>query len=650
MKKTVESGVWCVEARTELEELTIAPDASLSAPEGKSLVMTVDGVTTDARPGTYTGRIVLEVLERVGQFSDFKNEYRCVVFADEAGVRPERSALSGIVGAAVEPHAVTGGTVAIHGDRYNGIAVNNGEFRIRGTKFDVEGRGGDDFEAYGAAITTGNRAEVVIEDVDIHTHGCISAGIITAGDSKVLIRDSRIDCHGDTNEGYFTKFPHLTEVPWVLGLHGTLRSTNVLDQSVTTYYNCKVESNGWGVLSVDFCENAYHNIINTDAVIPADSKYGSGYGAYILNSTHSLFLGVNIDVPDAGFAAGGSQKHIIVGPSSQKLLEKKKKPLALLKKELGGSFASVPERPTVVRAGRFGGMWHQKAEGIWDFYPTTVIEAGDTAFMIKSDDRINNPTIRCDGVTVTAPRIVHLMQSDDPGMGGRLHDPCWAPCAEFTGKIEKDKSHDLADADAKENARCEFRNMTLAGDFFNTRRKPQNLVLTFDAADVTGVISSGTYSHRHVSYYVAEDKRGNRFCTDETGHKLVTIVDHDLLFGKIPVQYMVPLTYETGVFIRDVSDKKKYKPIGYGIYYTNPEYLGDVDVAVTRPVNNGVIAELKNGAVWTVTGRSYLTRLTIGEGCEVRAPEGKTLTMKVGGRAKAIAPGTYRGIIEITVG
>lgn len=649
MKKTVDNGAWLVEARTELSELTLAPGAALCAPEGKCVVMTVDGVVTDAKPGTYAGKIVLEVLERVEQFSDFKNDYRCVVFADEGGVHPERSALSGLVGGEVSDSGVTGGTVTIHGDRYNGIAVNNGTFRIRGTKFEVEGRGGDDFEAYGAAITVGNQAEVVAEDVDIHTHGCISSGIITAGDSQVLIRDSVIDCHGDTNEGYFTKFPHLTEVPWVLGLHGTLRSTNVLDQSNTTYYNCKARSNGWGVLSVDFCENAYHNIINTDAVIPADSKYGSGYGAYILNSTHSLFLGVHMDVPDVGFAAGGSQKHIVVGPSSQKLLKKKEKQLALLKKELGGSFESVPERPTVIRAGRFGGMWHHKAEGVWDFYPSTVIEAGDTAFMIKSDDRINNPTIRCDGVSVSAPRIVHLMQSDDPGMGGRLHDPCWAPTSEFVGKPEKDRAHDLADETSKTNARCEFKNMTLSGDFYNTRRKGQNLVLVFDGTQVEGVISSGTFSHRHVSYYVAEDRQGNRFCTDETGHKLVTIVDHDLLFGKIPVQYMVPLTYETGVFIRDVSDKKKYKPIGYGIYYTNPEYLGDVDIAVSRPVNNGVIVELKRGASWTVTGTGYLTKLTIEKGALVQAPEGKTLTMKVNGRERPILPGTYHGVITLSV-
>jgi hypothetical protein len=648
-KKTVGTGVWTVEQRTELTELTVAPGAQIAAPEGKSLVMTVDGVTTDVKPGDYCGKIVLEVLDAVPKFSDFENEYRCIVYADADGVRQNKSALSGLVDGEVAPHSVTGGTIEIHGDCYNGIAVNDGTFRITDTKFEVEGRGGDDFEAFGAAITTGNRAEVVIDHVDIHTHGCISAGIITAGDSEVLVKDSTIDCEGDTNEGYYTKFPHLTEVPWVLGLRGTLRSTNVLDQAVTTYYNCHVRSNGWGVLSVDFCEDAYHTIVNTDAIIDKDSKYASGYGAYILNSTHSTFLGVQMDVPDIGFAAGGSEKNILVGPSSQELLATKEKELALLKRELGGSLASVPERPTVIRSGRFGGMWHHKAAGTWDFRPTTVIEAGDTAFFIKSDDRINNPTILCDGVTVKAPRIVHLMQSDDSGIGNRLHDGSWSPRAEFIKNLKREKEHNLSDATLESNARCEFKNMTLEGDFYNTRWHGQNLVLVFDHTTVDGVISSGTYSHRHISYYLAQDKQGNRFCTDLDGHKMVTVEDHDILFGKMPVSYLLPLTYETGRFIRDTSDKKKYKPIGYGIYFTNPEYLGDVDIAPSRPLNNGVIVELKNGASWTVAASGYLTALTIGEGCTVQAPAGKKLTMKIGGREKELVPGSYKGIISLTV-
>ena len=649
MKKTVKTGAWLVEKKTELEALMIGAGASVAAPEGKTVIMTVNGVTTDIKPGSYRGKVVLEVLDAVTKFSDFENDYKCIVYADENGVQECKSALSGIVGAEVTANSVKGGSVTICGDKYNGIAVNNGKFRIESTKFRVEGRGGDDFEAYGAAITTGNQAEVVIDNVDIKTHGCISTGIITAGDSHVLIKDSKIDCKGDTNEGYYTKFPHLTEVPWVLGLRGTLRSTNVLDQAVTTYYNCKTESNGWGVLSVDFCEGAVHNIVNTDAVIKKTSKYASGYGAYILNSTYSTFLGAYFDVPDVGFAAGGSEKNILVGPSSQELLESKSKELALLKQELGGSFASVPERPTVVKSGRFGGMWHHKAAGTWDFRPSTVIEAGDTAFFIKSDKRINNPTILCDGVKVKAPRIVHLMQSDDPGMGSRLHDPCWAPVSEFYNEIKKNKEHDLTDAASADNARCEFKNMKLTGDFFNTRREAQNLVLVFDNTKVNGVISSGTFKHKNVSYYIARDKDGKQFCIDAEGHKLATIEDHDMLFGKFPVTYTLPLTYETGVFVPDMTDKKKYKAVGYAIYFTDPEYLGDVDINVTKPVNNGVVVEMKNGSVWTVAETGYLTGLTIEEGCKIKAPAGKTVTMKVNGRAKEIKPGSYKGTITLVV-
>ena len=46
-------------------------------------------------------------------------------------------------------------------------------------------------------------------------------------------------------------------------------------------------------------------------------------------------------------------------------------------------------------------------------------------------------------------------------------------------------------------------------------------------------------------------------------------------------------------------------------------------------VNNGVIVTLTNGSKWTVTGKSYLTKLVIEEGASVVAPTGRTLTMKV---------------------
>jgi hypothetical protein len=59
--KNINEGTWVVEESVALSSLTIAEGASLAAPEGKSLTMTVDGVKTEIAPGTYTGRIALTV-------------------------------------------------------------------------------------------------------------------------------------------------------------------------------------------------------------------------------------------------------------------------------------------------------------------------------------------------------------------------------------------------------------------------------------------------------------------------------------------------------------------------------------------------------------------------------------------------------------
>jgi hypothetical protein len=65
-------------------------------------------------------------------------------------------------------------------------------------------------------------------------------------------------------------------------------------------------------------------------------------------------------------------------------------------------------------------------------------------------------------------------------------------------------------------------------------------------------------------------------------------------------------------------------------------------------VNNGVIVGLYN-STWTVTGTSYLTSLTIGDGSSVVAPKGQKLTMTVDGAAKPIKAGGYEGAIVLNV-
>jgi hypothetical protein len=52
---------WTVAGTSYLTALTIANGATIKAPKGKKLTMTIDGVKTKIAAGTYTGKIVMEV-------------------------------------------------------------------------------------------------------------------------------------------------------------------------------------------------------------------------------------------------------------------------------------------------------------------------------------------------------------------------------------------------------------------------------------------------------------------------------------------------------------------------------------------------------------------------------------------------------------
>jgi hypothetical protein len=78
--------------------------------------------------------------------------------------------------------------------------------------------------------------------------------------------------------------------------------------------------------------------------------------------------------------------------------------------------------------------------------------------------------------------------------------------------------------------------------------------------------------------------------------------------------------------------------------------LGIVTNTAQAAVNNGVIVQLDSGSTWTVTGTSYLTRLSLAADAAVRAPLGGSVTMTVDGTTTAVTPGrTYTGAITLTV-
>lgn len=82
----------------------------------------------------------------------------------------------------------------------------------------------------------------------------------------------------------------------------------------------------------------------------------------------------------------------------------------------------------------------------------------------------------------------------------------------------------------------------------------------------------------------------------------------------------------------------------------NADDLGHVANTAQAAVNNGVIVTLGAGSVWTVTGTSYLTKLTVAATATVQAARGKRLTLTVDGKETALTAGsTYTGTVQLTV-
>ena len=82
------------------------------------------------------------------------------------------------------------------------------------------------------------------------------------------------------------------------------------------------------------------------------------------------------------------------------------------------------------------------------------------------------------------------------------------------------------------------------------------------------------------------------------------------------------------------------------------ENCGEIGIFVDTPapaVNNGVIVELDGTSVWTVTGVSHLTRLTLAPGAKVLGSEGRPVTATLDGAAITLSPGDYQGRIELTL-
>jgi hypothetical protein len=656
--KIVESGsIWVVSQKFELGgSLTIKNGATVKAPDGYLLVMTVDGVETAVQPGTYAGKIVLTPVEKITKslYDGFlghgaNTDYRTGLFVDAGKFVDKSSAVSALTGGSYDARSLSGVNINSDNVLFDGVIVHDSDYSISNLRVTANGAGGNDFTGYGAGVAVTGKSRVDIDHYTFQGVGPLRYGLFVGGlkeaPASATISNSFLRTNGSIGET--VPGTNMSSVPWVLGIEATghVRTQLLVGYGQATYKNSTLLSDGWGVVSTDDtgAPVKYGDYSLTLKVIDSqvDITGTSGYGSYSIGACRNIF-----DHSILGNTRYSSRPYGLTYG------------LIVANEYAAGEFINGTEVTS-----RYGVMYHKNQTGVTKVEGSSFHTQG-AVFLIKHCYPVinvsNSRLVSDSGV------IVQLMSSDDPGLGAGFYSE-----ALDTASVARDDKHDnyhvnKVDTEILKNklsgvvsdAQANFADMEIKGDFFNAvagadgddlHMVGQNLLLGFDDVEVTGVISSAIAAHRNYSLYFGKDKdaSGNKIPLNKDGYPVEAKWETKPgIFGK-KVDTLTPTIDANGQF-KTIGSARQALVEGV-ILSNDATYLGDLVNHPARAINNGVLATLKGGTVWTVTGTSYLTGLTI-EHARISAPEGYMVTMTVNGAQAEIEEDTsYSGDIVLSL-
>ncbi|MFG2944137.1 hypothetical protein [Streptomyces adustus] len=496
-----------IAATTRVGLLTVAEGGTITAPDGHSVTLTVDGAETGQaltatdgtltliQAGTYRGDVVLTVTQdNPVTYQTLTFPFRQALYVGADGVDRDRSVLAAVLGGKVTDTLARGVSVASTGECFDAVYVKNAAYTLQRPTISLTGNGRCDFAGYGAAVVgTGPSTKLVLDGARIGTKGVVRTGVIADDGAAVLVKNSTVRTRNGVLPADYratVETPYMQSVPWMLGLDGNVRATNLVGRnSRATYLNSTVFSETWGALSVEGGSGLKLTAINCH--VGNTGEYG--YGTYAIGDATVRVLGSRFDV--------GSYATIIAGPAAVVHYgDSTREAVAALDTELGlglskAELAALPVRSTVVRSGHFGYMFF--GAGTLTLDGGTVIESERATFLNKGQQT----AISVDGSKGARlePRdgiILQMIELDDPGpvnVGGKMMNV--GVYTEPTGDPVKETGFDVTAAHSTDGA-ATFTAIALKGDFYNGVRKGKNMVLTFEGSTVEGVISASEARHR----------------------------------------------------------------------------------------------------------------------------------------------------------
>ena len=566
--------------------------------------------------------------------------YRAALVVEKDGVVPEKSVSQAVQGGTWDDHEADGITVESRSDNFTAVLNNGGDYTIKNSKFifdsKSDGKNVCDFNGFGAVIGAFNGAKTVLDNVDILTRGVARPAVFVDSYANVLMNKVKYKVMGGkVYDGYENCCDQRLMVapPWVLGLTGSARGMNAMgDCGTVTIVDSELYANQWGVISTDSGKEIVLTVVDSKIETlgegqtgdPYATRFGSGYGTYVIDNVTEYFYGVTMNVGtyaavvtggDAIYASSNGTydvrpHYFIPNPDKPGFVNH-------FGKVYPGYDVGIHEDPvfsgikgkgnkTIINSDGFGFMAHNW--GSVTLREKTEVHTKFSTFLLKA----GNIRIDVDDAIIEAGDgiIIQVMDNDDKAVGTRFSPP-WKPDGKvrpshiygpfFNTEYNEPAGYPGIDYDApgtagNDRVTATFKNVTLKGDFFNASgyigADARPLELTFGAgAVVTGRIASTSSIH-----------------IDENGNQNTHF--------------------------------------GMEQYY----HLGHVQNRVHHNGANDVSLKLEDNAVWTITGESLLNKLEIGENAVISAPEGKTLAATNNGMAVELVPGTVlEGRIELDI-
>ncbi|MBK3639132.1 hypothetical protein [Streptomyces sp. MBT33] len=505
---TVGSGeTYELSSTTRVRRLTIADGGKIVAPDGHSVSLTVDGVETGQlltgtggtatliQAGTYRGDVVLTVTAaNEVTYQTLTFPFRQALYIDADGVVRDKSVLAAVRGGRLTDTLARNVSITSTGECFDGVYVENGTYTLDRPTISLTGNGRCDFAGYGAAVVGhGSSTRLVVDGARIANKGVVRTGVISDGGAHVVVKNSTVRCRNGVLPADYratVETPYMESVPWMLGLDGNVRATNLIgEHSTATYLNSTVFSETWGALSVEGGSGLKLTAINSH--VGNTGEYG--YGTYAIGDAVVRVLGCRFDV--------GSYATIIAGPAAVVHYgDSTAEAVAALDTELElglgeAESASIPARSTVVNSGHFGYMFF--GAGTLTLDGGTVVNSERATFLNKGQQT----AITVDGSRGARlnPRdgiILQMIELDDPGpvaVDGKMMNV--GVYTEPTDDPTKDASFDVTAVHTADSA-ATFTSIALRGDFYNGMRKGKNMVLTFEDSTLEGVVSATRTRHR----------------------------------------------------------------------------------------------------------------------------------------------------------